>query len=917
MGLRPHSRLGPYEIIGLLGVGGMGEVYRARDTRLGRDVAVKVLPDHAMQAPTGRRRFEQEARAASALNHPNICAIFDISEHEGTPYIVMELLDGESLGQRMRAGPMPAVEVLRLAGQIADVLATAHGAGIVHRDLSPGNIFVTSRGDVKILDFGLAKLTTSESFPSDEDAKSTVVPLTTPGYALGTPGYASPEATLGVAVDARSDLFSFGALLYEMASGHRAFPGNTPALRSDAVVHATPQPLARVNSLVPPGLSEIVDKALEKDPALRYQSAAEIQADLKRLARNSGAATPAPLWLPPAGGATPHSGPSAPAPAQMTPQGPGSASAHDAPPRRRRLAWLAAALVLTAVAAMLWQFGPRWFAARSSLPEWTGTDLTSGAGAAIDPAISPDGHTIAYVVDDGTQQSIWLAETRGGQPTPWTKKPGRYGHPTWARDRRIFFESGEADARGIYMAPEFDSERANLVVPGGREPAVSPDGARLAFAKPGPSGYQRIHVAPVENLNDIKVLTRDGDGRENHISPAWSPDGTRICYGHTDGLSIVAASPGQPGVPLTRGTGDSHPAWARSGFIYFSSYRDGQWQVWRIRPGGKAPEPVTRAVETERMPAISPDGSVLAFSKAENRSSIRLRDVATSAERPIEGEGIKAFPSFAFKGEGLVFVLRAWGQIRLYVQPLADGAPTGSMLPLIPQVGPQAPPRTHTQPAASPDGRWIAFVGNEGASRDIYVVPATGGLPVNVTSHEAQDYQPAWSPDSSQVAFVSERDGGQRVWIQRVQDGRPTGNPVRLTRGTPWPFEQWPAWSPDGRSVAVITEGNGVTDVGVVDLGDARTPSLLTRGSSALHARWSDARGWLFVCGTFGSGRATIRAFDPVRRVYVPEFPAVDQGTDAVMGCVFDVSPDGRTLALTRMQNSGGISLLVAKSGSF
>ena len=296
MPLRSHSRVGPYEIVDLLGTGGMGEVYRARDPRLGRDVAIKVLPDHASSDPARRRRFEQEARAASALNHPNICTIHEIGEHEGAPYIVMELLDGVPLRERLRAGPVPLPVLLHLAMQVADALEAAHGAGIVHRDLTPSNIFVTPRGDAKILDFGLAKLTADVDNAGNSRASTVAAetPLTGQGRMVGTPGYASPEQTLGLPVDTRSDLFSFGVVLYEMATGHRAFSGESPAMAGDAVVHAVPPPVSRLNPQVPADLAAIIDKALEKDPALRYQTAAEIKADLRRLARNAAGGTPVP-----------------------------------------------------------------------------------------------------------------------------------------------------------------------------------------------------------------------------------------------------------------------------------------------------------------------------------------------------------------------------------------------------------------------------------------------------------------------------------------------------------------------------------------------------------------------------------------------------------------------------------------------
>src|SRR5450432_1126685 len=282
----PGTKLGPYEIQSALGAGGMGEVYRARDTRLNRTVAVKVLPQHLAGREAARERFDREARAISSLNHPNICQLYDVGEQDGTSYLVMECLEGGTLAEQLRKGPLPLDHLLRFAIEIADALDTAHRQGIIHRDLKPGNIFVTAHGECKVLDFGLAKLGDDLATPEAQTLSAPEV-LTSPGTAIGTVAYMSPEQARGEPLDARTDVFSCGAVLYEMATGRQPFTGNTSAIIFEAILNRAPVSPVRLNPELPAELERIVNTALEKDRDLRYQSAAELKTDLKRLKRDS------------------------------------------------------------------------------------------------------------------------------------------------------------------------------------------------------------------------------------------------------------------------------------------------------------------------------------------------------------------------------------------------------------------------------------------------------------------------------------------------------------------------------------------------------------------------------------------------------------------------------------------------------
>src|SRR6266704_3337067 len=287
MALAAGTKLGPYEIIAPLGAGGMGEVYRARDTRLGRDVAVKVLPSSFSADADRLRRFEQEACAAGALNHPNILIVHDIGTHDGSPYVVSELLEGETLRQRISGATLPQRKVIDYALQIAHGLAAAHEKGIVHRDLKPDNLFITKDGRVKILDFGLAKLTGT----ADGDLSQTSIPTrrvdTEPGKVMGTVGYMSPEQVRGRAADARSDIFSFGAILYEMLSGKRAFHGESAVETMSAILREDPPDLSVTNQSISPGLERIVRHCLEKNPEQRFHSAHDLAFDLEALSGTS------------------------------------------------------------------------------------------------------------------------------------------------------------------------------------------------------------------------------------------------------------------------------------------------------------------------------------------------------------------------------------------------------------------------------------------------------------------------------------------------------------------------------------------------------------------------------------------------------------------------------------------------------
>src|SRR5580693_2416460 len=376
MNLAPGTKLGPYEIVSPLGAGGMGEVYRARDTRLKREVAIKVLPQATSLDPDRLRRFEQEALATAALNHPNILAVFDIGTNEGSPYVVSELLEGETLRERLRGGAIVVRKTLDYGLQIAHGLAAAHEKGIIHRDLKPENLFLTKDGRVKILDFGLAKLTQPES--GAQTSLPTVTQATEAGVVMGTAGYMSPEQVRGMAVDPRSDIFSFGAILYEMLSGKRAFHGETAADTMSAILREDPPELNETNRNVSPALERMVQHCLEKNPEQRFHSASDIAFDLEHLTGVSGTAARAAVTGP-AGGRS----------------------------RGKLLAAIAGGVGLAAVMLGLgWWLGSRGHGA-VSMAEYQ--QITFRTGAIVNARFTPDGSIVYSAAWDGGTFELYMS----------------------------------------------------------------------------------------------------------------------------------------------------------------------------------------------------------------------------------------------------------------------------------------------------------------------------------------------------------------------------------------------------------------------------------------------------------------------------------------------------------------------------
>jgi Tol biopolymer transport system component len=874
-------RLGPYEILGFIGAGGMGEVYRARDTRLDRNVAVKVVSPRLAHDSSGLRRFELEARNAGALNHPNVLGIYDIGTHEGSPYVVSELLEGDTLRVHLRRG-LTVQKSIEIAAQVAHGLAAAHDKGIVHRDLKPSNIFITRDGRAKILDFGLAKLINPEGEVTSTEPTR---PHTSPGALVGTVGYASPEQVAGEGSDARSDVFALGVVLYEMLARVPPFRGETRVDILSAMLHADPPSLFSKNPHVPPVVDILVRRCLEKRPEERFQSARDLAFALEgalSLVQSSQGARHFISLLP----------------------RPGSTR------RLLRFAAVGAGLAAAAllgfgVKGLVQPPGPSLADPRHLEP----LQLTIEGKVESEPALSPDGSLVAYTAEGAEGTDIWLADIRGGPPLRLTHDPGADGSPTWFPDgSALAFVSDRGGSPGIWRIPRLGGAPKRLL-PDAFDPAVSPDGLRLAFARRGQAATPRIGIATIGEPESARLVTPEPDDLWGHWQPAWSPDGMALCFSDLFDLHLLIVGTGEIR-PLTRdGESDRHPVFSADGKrVYFSSFRGETIALWRIGVDGRGLQRLTFGTGTENRPSLATTGSRLAYTTHSGEPDLTFVDRQTGARTRLAGPRSELSPAYIPDESGVVFGSDRDGAWDLYLQPLEGERAGGNVRRLTDTRGAEA------TPAPSPDGRWVAYGRSLDGNRDIWMVPMSGGEPRPLVASPAQDLHPAWAPDSARLAFASSRAGAPDIWVAPVQGERVVGEPVALTRGNATDY--FPAWSPDGRHVAFVRTEGAVSEAWLVPVEGGAPARPLTAGAQAECVRWERDGRALLVSGRWGEDALEIRKValegGAPRRLE----PAIGMARDEYGG-LFSLSPDGRTVTFAEKQSRGDVWLLEALEGQF
>jgi eukaryotic-like serine/threonine-protein kinase len=811
------ARFGPFEVLTSVGSGGMGEVYRARDSRLNRDVAIKVMAQAA--DPNRLRRFTDEAQAASALNHPNILTVFDVGTQDGAPYIVSELIEGTSLRSLLVRAPLPVREVLDLGAQMADGLAAAHQAGIVHRDFKPENVMVTREGRVKILDFGLAQTAPRGSPPSDLAAT-----LTNTNVVAGTVPYMSPEQACGSAVDYRTDQFSFGLVLYELLTARRAFQAATAPQTLAAILEDDPEPVTKLNPRVPAPLRWIIDRCLAKDPRQRYESTTDLARDLRTLRDRLGEfASSTDIAAPP-------------------------------PTRRRRsaLGVAAAAAVGFAAAFVTGAGAPR----ETAFGDYRFTPFATDAGYQGGPEWSPDGKTLVYVASvDGVLQVFTKAI---GSPLRAQVTHARFDCrlPFWSPDGTLlYYISLARDREGLWSVSAVGGE-PELVMENVRQADISPDGQTLALWRPADNDYSAVYTLWLSSPpgNPPTQYTREPFGSKRFIESSglhFSPDGSKIGVWATS-IETIGLSDAFWIVP----TRDADPYLARGQMAGLGFVSEFAWlpdsrhivsaagtpkpgiHLWLSDTDGTEQRLLTPSGGIEADPAVSPDGTRLAMSSQSTNYDVYQLTADRPALDPVLASARNEMdPAWSRSGAQMAFSTDRSGTDEIWLRSQSGDFERPLITPTASERRGELLLRSL---AFAPDGQRLAYHRSTVEGGRIWISPVAGGQPVELSPTQGRQQQdmPSWSPDAGWIAFAHDSAGVTGKWsLSKARVGAKTPPVVLVQDIVPLSPVKW---SPTNAWIAF----NGQQGLGLVSPDGQVTRPLVEETWLALE--WSEDGQQLF-----------------------------------------------------------------------
>jgi len=873
MPLTSGTKLGPYEIQSPLGAGGMGEVYRALDTRLDRAVAVKVLASHLSSSPELKQRMEREARAISSLNHAHICHLYDIGSHDGTDYLVMEFLEGETLAERLRKSAMPLNETLKIGIAIAAALAVAHHQGIVHRDLKPGNIMLTPSG-AKLMDFGLAKPlglansgTASGTPPSftaiaTMSGPSPLSPLTTAGSIVGTIQYMSPEQIEGKEADARSDIFALGAVLYEMTAGKRPFEGKSQISLASSILEKDPEPISTIKPQTPPAFEHVVAACLQKNPEERFQSAQDVKLELQWVAE--GHSSPAPA--------------ATPAPSN----------------RRERFVWAAAllaALVVGALAAIFLRPAPAPAPLARTLinpPEKTTLNLTGDAAGP--PVLSPDGATVAFAAAgaDG-KTALWIRPMNSVEAHVLPDTDGAI-FPFWSPDNRSlgFFIPGKMetiDLNGGSVQAVCDAQL-------GRGGAWAPDGT-IVFSSSPSAPLMRVSASggtptPITKLDPAQYTS--------HRWPFFLPDGKHFLYMalHHDPSKAAnnaiyyASLDGSENRLLFHSRSNAVYA---SGLLLFARGDQLMAQPFDPAKGTLSDEPrsVARGVvndfSTWHMDASASDSGVLIFGSG-GVGDVQLvwmdrhsKQVSTVADKLTDLQ----FAAISPQGDRVALQIDI-GENDIWVLDLARGVRTRLTF------GPVA----NISPTWSPDGKWIAYGSRRDTKFSLYRKHSDGsGVEELLLTMDGQIEPSDWSRDGKTLLFTERTSEGRgKIWAMAVEgEHKPQEVVSRGSNGR---------LSPDGRWLIYNSSESGANEVYVVAAAGGQGKWQVSSNGGSMFPRWSrDGKELYYFDSTLTLFAVPVKDIGGALQFGAPETLINNWTTPGVV--FYDVAPDGKKILLDRV----------------